>query len=285
MINHIRTLLLNRQFTFDSSYPAEEPIDPDFTPVSLPIKLDSINKIFFGKNPDRYMLNIRAFELLKTLDNSIFEKYILEKDRRTTFYPFRRDILNNVFGVTVAPSSSNSANSSLTIVNSSLPKSKEVLYRQWEIKIINRKYINITETAGGSASYIVPFVDIKLSGTIDLFRLSFDELYYMTLDDTYEINIQETAVQSIKSRHIELHNTDLTIEISGEINDSWTITLIGRPYDNINDILSKLENVITSDFFINHPEFINYWNGTNPVYKLASVIVEYTDQIYTLMKS
>lgn len=86
MINHFRTLLLNRASN-DFSYPAyyaEEFVDPDYQPLPLPEPYGSIRRILFGENADRLYENYRAREYVSIVGSSRLREVLTAFDSRLT---------------------------------------------------------------------------------------------------------------------------------------------------------------------------------------------------------
>lgn len=88
MINHARTLLLNRARRHthysDDGY---EYVPPEFKPVELPPTLAMVRQILFGSAPDNYFLNYRCRELLSYIHTTDLAEYIYKFDKRVTYWP------------------------------------------------------------------------------------------------------------------------------------------------------------------------------------------------------
>lgn len=88
MINHARTLLLNRprSRTHYSDY-GYEYIPPAFKPVMLPPVLQTLHRIIFGAAPDNYFMNFRANELMSYIHSTELAEYVYRLDPRVTYWP------------------------------------------------------------------------------------------------------------------------------------------------------------------------------------------------------
>lgn len=84
MINHARTLLLNRSRA-DLSGLWEEYVNPNFSERSLPPYLKSAWKILFGSKPDKELLNWRASQYMQILHSTEFSKYLTLFDSRISY--------------------------------------------------------------------------------------------------------------------------------------------------------------------------------------------------------
>lgn len=82
MINHIRTLLLNRDPPSDYTIPGEELVPAEFHAVPLSHSLQSVRAVLFGADPDRVMLNYRLRQLTPLLLDMEWAVYWTTKDSR-----------------------------------------------------------------------------------------------------------------------------------------------------------------------------------------------------------
>lgn len=89
MINHVRTLLLNRPADGAvSSQQGEEYVPADFTPKTLTPPLRRWRQAVFGSRPDRVFLNFRVRQLLQLLHASPLAPDAYLDDSRVTYLPF-----------------------------------------------------------------------------------------------------------------------------------------------------------------------------------------------------
>lgn len=84
MINHARTLLLNRE------YPSlvcewSEYVDPTFVPRPWPSYMQDVWRVLFGSDPDRLYLNWRAHQLMTLLHSTEFAPYVTAADPRLSY--------------------------------------------------------------------------------------------------------------------------------------------------------------------------------------------------------
>lgn len=89
MINHARTLLLNRpsranHITADT---AAEYVPTNFVPVKLNTELSLVRRVLFGSKPDARFINLRIRELLNYVHQSEAEHYVYDLDPRVTYWP------------------------------------------------------------------------------------------------------------------------------------------------------------------------------------------------------
>ena len=88
MINHARTLLINRtRAGTHYTEPGYEYISPAYRPAVLPDNLKTIRNVLFGATPDDYFLNFRAHELLSYIHGTDLRAFIYALDPRVTYWP------------------------------------------------------------------------------------------------------------------------------------------------------------------------------------------------------
>ncbi len=87
MINHLRTLLLNRKAQGgDYAEPmGGEYIPPDYTPVPLSGGLQSVHKLLFGADPDWLYGNYRVQQYLAAIHATELAEYATALDSRITY--------------------------------------------------------------------------------------------------------------------------------------------------------------------------------------------------------
>lgn len=102
MINHARTLLLNRDGA-DRPLPdffLEELVEASFSAVSLPQFLRSVHTVLIG-NSDNALANYRLRQYMKILHSTEFAEYVTALDPRVT-YVNEKDMLATPFGPSYA---------------------------------------------------------------------------------------------------------------------------------------------------------------------------------------
>lgn len=85
MINHARTLLLNRDGAGFHGHAGEEYTDPTFHAVELPSFCNNVRRVLFGQQPDALMYMYRAHELMQMLHATELEQFVLDLDPRITY--------------------------------------------------------------------------------------------------------------------------------------------------------------------------------------------------------
>lgn len=103
MINHVRTLLLNRDGNhgYGYDYPGEEFVLPAFRAKAVPTFLNGALRMLFGSSPDRLFLNYRMRQIMSLLHSTELEEFVLLPDSRVTYWPMVDDGFVDTFTNTV----------------------------------------------------------------------------------------------------------------------------------------------------------------------------------------
>lgn len=93
MVNHVRTLLLNRASLGDAEHsePGGAVIPPDYRPRRLPAFLQQMLERLYGTHPERLYQNYRLRQVMMLLHSSELESYVYGLDPRVTYLPFDDD--------------------------------------------------------------------------------------------------------------------------------------------------------------------------------------------------
>lgn len=99
MINHFRTLLLNRSAPSYSSRAGEEYIPTDFAKLTnLPTYLRNIGQALYGRTPDWLFENYRTQQYLSLIHSTELEEFVTDLDPRITYDPKETEFFTGVFG-------------------------------------------------------------------------------------------------------------------------------------------------------------------------------------------
>ena len=87
MFNHARTLLLNATGSNNPgmSYLGEELIPQNYSSLPLSTPCQNVRAQLFGANPDRAMLNYRAYQLLSMIEKTDLQEFVTDLDPRITY--------------------------------------------------------------------------------------------------------------------------------------------------------------------------------------------------------
>ena len=102
LVNHVRTLLLNRQKEGArlSDY-GEEYISEEFVPRLLNRPISRVHQILFGQRPDRLFLNYRMRQIMKMMHATPLSEDITAYSPRLSYLPFKDDLFDTAFRTTV----------------------------------------------------------------------------------------------------------------------------------------------------------------------------------------
>lgn len=89
MINHARTLLLNRaaKTNLITAETAAEFVPAEFFPVNLTRELQLVRRVLFGSKPDARFINLRIRELMGYVHQTELAHYVYDLDPRVTYWP------------------------------------------------------------------------------------------------------------------------------------------------------------------------------------------------------
>ena len=102
MVNHVRTLLMNRgREGHRLTDPGEEYIPANYRVRIVDRPLALLRTTLFGNNPDRLFLNYRMRQLMQVIHATQLAPDLLLDDARITYLPFHDDLFTDAFRVRV----------------------------------------------------------------------------------------------------------------------------------------------------------------------------------------
>lgn len=102
MVNHVRTLLMNRgREGHGLDQPGEEFVYDKFKPRVLTPGLLTAHRILFGGQPDRLFVMFRMRQLMQLIHSSPLANDVLVKDPRITYLPFDDEMFSELFTRTI----------------------------------------------------------------------------------------------------------------------------------------------------------------------------------------
>lgn len=211
MINHARTLLLNRRPGLATD-PGEELVPSDFQPLSpLPSVIRKVFGVLFGADPDRLMLNYRLAQLMPVLHTIELAEFVLAYDPRITYWPPREDrLFKEAFHVDVI----------------------ERLAGSGELTPIGT--VAADENAG--RTQFKWRVDVTSDSTVNV----------QTLTNPRQSQISEYTVTEGRSSLIRLVGSSLQFNFTGPVGSSWYVHANARPQRSTGDLLASLKEVVTA---------------------------------------
>lgn len=104
MINHIRTLLLNRSSAqIDTAALGHEFVPPDFRQVALPQELTRVRSVLFGSNPDSVGMNYRLRQFMPFLHSPGMLSFTTDPDNRITYQNTDSAFFTAAYGLVAIP--------------------------------------------------------------------------------------------------------------------------------------------------------------------------------------
>jgi hypothetical protein len=146
MINHARTLLLNRPGNTRPlpTFFGEELVPAEFRPVDLTGSLASLHQALFGTNPDDAGMNYRLWEYMRLLHSTDFVAYVTDLDSRFT-YMHERPIDLNAFGTIVTPNNDIAEAATTSVVGApNLGARDNQLREHWEVEALTNNFVRST---------------------------------------------------------------------------------------------------------------------------------------------
>lgn len=245
MINHARTLILNRNYATRPAMDSfgEEYIPEEYSKRQYPAGVKKLRELILGTDPEPVYENFMLAQIMKTLhSNDVTREYILGLDSRYT-YDVESTTMYDYENVSIATPRLNPTVSINLIGESIANELKGIAKYQWTLK-----------TTAANTAYLSDLI----SGVMSTITLS--------------IVGEKTTNYSLNS------GLKFSLDLPGGLwveNQSWGIESIARPTKTIGAIVKLFEaNVGVAKTLINSPEsFRNMWlNSDNIVERLAGVL-------------
>ena len=303
MINHARTLLLNR--TSENYIPGrigEEYIPPGYVETQLPTHINTARKILFGARPDPEFVNFRLCELLSLIHNTELAEFVYALDPRVTYWPRQiTDFYQAQKTVTVAQTSG-TPNTFLYVNGEPIANIRTgVLAADYIVRLVTRdNSVRIVVNQIDRQDVVEQELDtpgptLGLSNPVDLPNASMtvqvvdyvNPIGYVLLEnfavpenfllreDSEKIALEDATVPELA----EL-TQQLALTSAPSILASWRVQIYARPEAAITACLPRLELLGEPAFFElfgvgNPPEpfatFKNIWfDAKDPSYRLAA---------------
>lgn len=168
MINHVRTLLLNRGRDGHSVQEAgEEYIQEGFIPRQLTAPLRLIRNTLFGGVPDRLFMNYRMRQIMQLMHATELANDISVEDPRITYLPFKQDFFNDVFKATISRTAGPTWR--FNVIGEHVSNMSSGLSRQvWELSILEGGEVTVTKRRGVAETrshYVVTDIPVPLHGS------------------------------------------------------------------------------------------------------------------------
>lgn len=179
MVNHLRTLLINRNGPVipNGTIPGEEYIPP-YRAVILPSYLQALRIRLFGANPDWPMLRYRMRQFLPIVHATPLEEYVFALDRRITYDLDATDFVSNTIFQPVVNQISGTAEDILTVLGTpTAPDISGRIYQSYSIVPTGSGTVAVQTLQPPIQQQEIPFAPgdlITLPGAGYTFRLTTD---------------------------------------------------------------------------------------------------------------
>lgn len=208
MYNHARNLLVNVSGGSTGNTLGDELTPETFKAVSLGAGQLAVRRLLFGADPDQYMLNYRARQLLAMIHASPLVEYVTALDPRITY---RFDTAEYFSEAVFKPTVINLiGESELTI--QSVPAAPDRSGRMWHslrIDVIGSNAITVRRNFPlGTATYSINLDDPFSS-------------QYRLGESGYLFRVRDGA----------------------EVGDAWMVEVLNRPQDDLGQLVANLERV------------------------------------------
>jgi hypothetical protein len=210
MINHVRTLLLNRDGSTSAlaDYPGEEYVPGTFHAKTLSPELTLVRQLLLGQRPDRAFLNWRLRELLAVLHATELAEHVAAPDPRVTYWPGSPLLFDLVAaGPTVVELSP--GGDLLLDLNANVEAEGEQLYHEWSINVIDGLTVEAQALRG--------------------------------VDGPGPVVSSSYTITAGSSNVLTLPGTAHTYRFTSGVGAIWNVKWLGRPATTLADVLAGLD--------------------------------------------
>jgi hypothetical protein len=205
MINHARSLLLNREpenIPYGGQ-PGDEYLPTDYVTVKqIPTYLRNLRGILLGTDPDRVYSNYRTRQYLALLHMTELGEYVTDLDPRITYVPDNDDLFPaSVFRI--------SASKNSIFINGELgtPDATGRSLHEWDIRILNGSTLEVTRHT-------------KQQDRV----------------------VENYSFTNGLSNLIPLVGSEAKFRIAAGADEFWSVRGLARPQKDLGDVLYELEH-------------------------------------------
>jgi len=244
MINHARTLLLNRNgFSRPpATYFGEEFVPEDFNEVDLPSFLVKVRSVLFGENPDNAGMNYQVKNYVSLLHSTEFVQYVTALDDRIT-YDVLRDEMGGLPTVTITPLSLLCSDMEVSLVGETTNVVRDwALDNTWNIEVMDIATVQTDKVGGGSQGYQANYA----SGSTDLIPLTGSSDMFVRITSSLP-NLVAGAKWTLNSISLPTQDIPGVLAKIEDIGEEALINLFGlgpeEPYSTFRDLWAR-ENLL-----------------------------------------
>lgn len=249
MINHARTLLLNRK---PDNVPYGGQLGDEYLPIAyrkvttMPTYLSSIRNILFSADPDRLFSNYRARQYMTLLHSTELVEFVLELDPRITYDRNNEDLFADALYEITPPEDDIYVNGKL-----GAPDKLGRSFHQWSVKVSSGSTVTVTRET-----------------------------------PTKQVSVQEYTMTDGLSSSVKLVGSEASIRFRQTIGKTWVLSGYARPEKDLGVIEAELGStgaVFLNDLFGVGTEvggaepfttFRNLWFGhTELSYRVGGILL------------
>lgn len=237
MINHARTLLLNRPGATRPlpTYFLEEYVDPAFTPLQLPGALATVRNVLIGDGSDDAYANFRLWQLLRLVHSTEYAHYITDLDPRVT-YLRRRSVVDAGAVSSYTPLTGPTTPKLYLLGSLETPLLPQRLQYDWLVEVVSGLVVRSTLIQTQQTTDTIVTVDDDLSSPIPLAG-----------QGTFNVRIASNAPLPVGARWQvtafakPAGDPSLLLEPLAKIGDEALFELFGNaePYKTFSDLFTK----------------------------------------------
>lgn len=126
----------------------EEYIPTDFEAQELPVYMQDVYSVIFGRNPDNAFRNYRAWQCMRLIHSTEFEHYVVALDPRVT-YLHSRSVVAESRAAEIEPLNALATNELFEIGEVEADASIPQMRPSWELNVLAALYVRTTNEQSG----------------------------------------------------------------------------------------------------------------------------------------
>lgn len=265
MLNHVRTLLLNLDYTGDGT----EHIPASYIPIKLPKKLESLSLALFPENSSRFYKMVLAHTYMNVLDAAGFSEEVLSYDKRISY-----DLTDSSFFKVNITSNPKVSNSDFPIFIQGLLNQYDDRDYYYDVFLVRQK---------ANSSYISVYSMNKSKYLLGVSE--FDNADDALIPLTFTNGSSNVCFAGTSGIRFSIGGTNSSFQATA--NKSWEFSVESPIKVDIETAYNKLSTLnpfrILKSFNIDVSDYEYIWNNQkNLLYKLAAFLLAYVRVLNSL---
>jgi len=255
MINHVRTLLLNKHAKDQDGSPWAEFVPDTFRPRQESTAVKVVRGLLFGATPDAAMLNYRLLQVMPLLHLAGVVEHTLAVDSRVTYTPLPTADLHDDLYTPRATLFSPTITDIALVGTAQADTTRGIIAHNWHVAVTGEDTVRVTRLTAPRTS----------------------------IDVTY-------TLENGRSSRIPLPGSNVALTFVAEIGDTWMLELVAKPNDNLYAVVQGIRERLTEPYQLalfgaNPTEpaktWRNLWLG-HPYwqYQLAGLLLAVADNLH-----